>query len=121
MKKKLGSLLIVFTLIMSLALVGCGAEKKTETKATEKKEITVGFIYVGPVGDEGWTYSHDMGRKELVKQLGVKTMIKESVKEDLAEVEKVCEESPELTLPDKPIIEVDLKRCNDLQSQVCFF
>ena len=92
MKKKLGSLLIAFTLIMSLALVGCGSETKTETKETESKEITVGFIYVGPVGDEGWTYSHDVARKELEKQLGVKTMLKESVKEDLAEVEKVCEE-----------------------------
>ena len=92
MKKKLGSLLMAFTLIMSLALVGCGSEKKTETKGTEKKEVTVGFIYVGPVGDEGWTYSHDVARKELEKQLAVKTMFKESVKEDLAEVEKVCEE-----------------------------
>lgn len=92
MKKKLGSLLIAFTLIMSLVLVGCGSETKTETKGTESKEITVGFIYVGPVGDEGWTYSHDVARKELEKQLGVKTMLKESVKEDLAEVEKVCEE-----------------------------
>ncbi|MGH4123062.1 MAG: BMP family ABC transporter substrate-binding protein [Clostridium sp.] len=92
MKKKLGSLLIAFTLIMSIALVGCGSEKKTETKDTAKKEIKVGFIYVGPIGDEGWTYSHDVARKELEKQLGVKTLSKESVKEDLAEVEKVCEE-----------------------------
>ncbi len=92
MKKKLGSLLLTFTLIMSFILVGCSSEKKTGDKATQKKEITVGFIYVGPVGDEGYTYSHDVGRKELEKQLGVKTLYKESVKEDLAEVEKVCEE-----------------------------
>jgi len=92
MKKKLGSLLIAFTLITSLALVGCSSEKKTETKVSENKEIKVGFIYVGPVGDEGWTYSHDVARKELEKQLGVKTLFKESVKEDLAEVEKTCED-----------------------------
>jgi basic membrane protein A len=73
-------------------LVGCGSDTKTETKTDEKKEIKVGFIYVGPVGDEGWTYSHDVARLELEKQLGVKTIIKESVKEDLAEVEKTCEE-----------------------------
>lgn len=95
MKKKLGSLLVAFTMIMSLALTGCSSAKKVEPgtpKVAEKKPITVGFIYVGPVGDEGWTYSHDVARKELEKQLGVKTLFRESVKEDLAEVEKVCAE-----------------------------
>ncbi|MBU3143510.1 BMP family ABC transporter substrate-binding protein [Clostridium sp. CF012] len=92
MKKKISSLLIAFTFVISLGLVGCSSEKKVETKVSEKKAIAVGFIYVGPVGDEGWTYSHDVARKELEKQLGVKTLSKESVKEDLAEVEKVCEE-----------------------------
>lgn len=92
MKKKLGSLLIAVTFVMSLGLAGCSSDKKAGTSDTGKKDVVVGFIYVGPVGDEGWTYSHDVARKELEKQLGVKTMLKESVKEDLAEVEKVCEE-----------------------------
>ncbi|MBW9151411.1 BMP family ABC transporter substrate-binding protein [Clostridium estertheticum] len=92
MKKKLGSLLLAFTLLTSLALVGCGGAKKSDTKATKEKDMTVGFIYVGPVGDGGYTYSHDMGRKGLEKQLGVKTLYKESVKENLADVEQVCEE-----------------------------
>jgi len=92
MKKKLASLLLAFTLITTLALAGCSSNKKTETKVDEKKKITVGFIYVGPIGDGGWNYSHDVARKELEKQLGVKTLYKESVKEDLAEVQKVCEE-----------------------------
>lgn len=30
-------------------------------------EIKAGFIYVGPVGDAGWTYAHDQGRKEMEK------------------------------------------------------
>ena len=25
-------------------------------------DIKVGFVYVGPVGDGGWTYEHDQGR-----------------------------------------------------------
>jgi len=90
MKKKLGSLLLVFTLITSLVLVGCGSSKKTGTKDTKKP--VVGFIYVGPVGDGGYTYSHDMGRKGLEKQLGVKTIYKESVKENVADVEQTCEQ-----------------------------
>ena len=31
------------------------------------KEIKPGFIYVGPVGDAGWTYAHDLGRQEMEK------------------------------------------------------
>lgn len=30
-------------------------------------KVKTGFIYVGPVGDAGWTYSHDQGRKEMEK------------------------------------------------------
>ena len=25
-------------------------------------ELKVGFVYVGPIGDFGWTYQHDQGR-----------------------------------------------------------
>jgi basic membrane protein A and related proteins len=30
--------------------------------ALAQRDITAGFIYVGPVGDFGWSYSHDQGR-----------------------------------------------------------
>ena len=30
----------------------------------------VGFIYIGPPGDHGWTYMHDVGRKYMESQLG---------------------------------------------------
>ena len=29
--------------------------------------VKVGFVYVGPVGDAGWTFQHDLGRKQLEK------------------------------------------------------
>ncbi|HKL24604.1 MAG TPA: BMP family ABC transporter substrate-binding protein [Desulfuromonadales bacterium] len=35
------------------------------TAAAGDKTIKPGFIYVGPVGDAGWTYAHDQGRKEM--------------------------------------------------------
>ena len=44
----------------------------------------VAFIYVGPVGDGGWTYAHDLGRRELEK-MGVETTYVESVPETDAE------------------------------------
>src|SRR5476651_2766443 len=50
----------------------------------------VGFVYVGPVGDAGWTYAHDQGRLALEKALGakVKTTYVESVPEG-ADAERV--------------------------------
>ena len=27
--------------------------------------VKVGFIYVGPVSDHGWTYMHDQGRQQI--------------------------------------------------------
>lgn len=44
----------------------------------------VAFIYVGPVGDGGWTYAHDLGRRHLEK-MGVETTYVESVPETDAE------------------------------------
>jgi basic membrane protein A len=35
--------------------------------ATATDKIKTGFIYVGPVGDAGWTYAHDQGRQEMEK------------------------------------------------------
>jgi len=46
----------------------------------------VGFIYVGPVGDAGWTYSHDLGRQQLEEELGVETIYIESVSEADVEI-----------------------------------
>ena len=36
--------------------------------------IKVGFIYVGPTGDHGWTYMHDEGRKMVEAELGDKVI-----------------------------------------------
>ena len=48
----------------------------------------VGFVYVGPVGDHGWTYRHDIGRQAVEKELGVDTTFVESVSEG-ADAERV--------------------------------
>lgn len=49
------------------------------------KKVKAGFVYVGPVGDHGWTYAHDQGRKYLEKHLGIETTYVESVSEADAE------------------------------------
>ena len=45
-------------------------------------KLKVGFIYVGPTGDHGWTYRHDIGRQDIEKHFGdkVETTFIESVK-----------------------------------------
>lgn len=95
--KKLLALLLTMSMIFALA--ACGQEETTEAPAetsettetpaeTEEKEMidaedmVVGFIYVGPVGDGGWTFAHNAGREALEAELGVKTLYKESVPED---------------------------------------
>ena len=51
--------------------------------ARAEEPLKVGFVYVGPVGDAGWTYAHDQGRLAMEKALGakVKTTYVESVPE----------------------------------------
>lgn len=52
--------------------------------------LKVGFIYVGPVSDHGWSYQHDQGRLAIERELGdkVKTTFVESVPEG-ADAERV--------------------------------
>ncbi|WGG50305.1 BMP family ABC transporter substrate-binding protein [Rugamonas sp. DEMB1] len=51
--------------------------------AHAEEPFKVGFIYIGPVGDAGWTYAHDQGRLALEKALGakIKTTYVENVPE----------------------------------------
>ena len=45
--------------------------------------VKVGFVYVGPIGDHGWTYRHDIGRQQVEEAYGdkVETIYVESVPE----------------------------------------
>ena len=69
---KLTHLLTSAALALGLASAGVAQDK---TK--------VGFIYVGPIGDGGWTYEHDKGRLAVEAHFGdaVETVYQESVPE----------------------------------------
>ncbi len=61
---------------VALALTGSAfADGHAKTK--------VGFVYVGPIGDGGWTYEHDKGRLAVEEAFGdkVETVYQESVPE----------------------------------------
>jgi simple sugar transport system substrate-binding protein len=51
--------------------------------AHAEDKLKVGFIYIGPPGDFGWTYQHDVARKEMIEALGdkVETTFLENVPE----------------------------------------
>ena len=57
------------------------------TGASAAEKLKVGFVYVGPVGDFGYSYQHDQGRQAMVKALGdkVETTILENVPENDSE------------------------------------
>jgi basic membrane protein A len=55
--------------------------------SSAQEKLRAAFVYVGPIGDGGWTYAHNDGRKALEK-MGVETAYVESVPEG-AEAEKI--------------------------------
>ncbi|GAB6906024.1 conserved exported hypothetical protein [Desulfosarcina cetonica] len=59
--------------------------EKTSVKAqpaVPEKKLKAGFVYVGPVGDYGWSHAHDLGRKYAQQQLPwLDTVYVESVAE----------------------------------------
>ena len=68
-------------------LIGAGAVASTlptlVSPAFAADPLKVGFIYLGPVGDFGWTYQHDIARKAAVAHFGDK--IKTTYVENVAE------------------------------------
>ena len=72
MKKWMLLVLICSIFFIGFSTAGFAADKK----------LKAGFVYVGPVGDYGWSHAHDMGRKFAEKKLPwLETIIVESVGE----------------------------------------
>jgi basic membrane protein A and related proteins len=92
-------------LATAAALVGCGKKQEpaaaapvaaapasaaAPAAAPKAEPLKIAFAYVGPVGDAGWTYAHDQGRKAVEAEFGdkVKTSYVENVPE-AADAERV--------------------------------
>lgn len=65
---------VALTLAMACVLVVSAA-------FAADKEFKVGFVYVSPVGEAGWSHAHDQGRKALDGTPGVTTAFQEAVPE----------------------------------------
>ncbi|CCO06976.1 BMP family ABC transporter substrate-binding protein [Desulforamulus hydrothermalis] len=86
----------VLMLMLAFNLAGCGGEKPQvqddKKQAASSEKLKIAFVYVGPVGDGGWSYAHDQGRKYLEQQIpDVETTYIESVPEG-ADSERVITE-----------------------------
>ena len=66
------------------------AAAATTTGSKKSEPLKIAFAYIGPVGDGGWTYAHDNGRKQIEKEFGnqIVTSFVESVPES-ADAERV--------------------------------
>ncbi len=71
-------------------VMGCALSMSLVSAGYAEEPLKVGFVYVGPVGDGGWTYAHDQGRLAMQKALGdkVKSTFVENVPES-ADAERV--------------------------------
>ena len=76
-----------------VAVASCAMALAAPAAAQPKEPLKIGFVYVSPIGDAGWTFQHDTGRKEMEKALGGKVTTKyiESVPEG-ADAERVIRE-----------------------------
>ncbi len=73
-------MLVTLSIILS-ALVGGGCGGPAAEETTPGEPYKVAFVYVGPVGDLGWSYAHDQGRKALDELDYVETTYSELVAE----------------------------------------
>ncbi|MEM7644491.1 MAG: BMP family ABC transporter substrate-binding protein, partial [Pseudomonadota bacterium] len=77
---------------MKLKAILAGALALGLTTAAQAQDdpLTVGFVYVGPIGDGGWTFQHNEGRLAVEEEFGdrVETIFQESVPEG-ADAERV--------------------------------
>jgi basic membrane protein A len=76
----------IFASLLAIILTGCGSnEKQVDPKDSSKKDepLVVGFVYIGPVNDGGYTEAHNNGKIALENEFGdkVKVLIRENVPE----------------------------------------
>ena len=72
-------------LLTLISIMAVSTGLATAAQAADK--LKVGFVYVGPVGDFGYSYQHDQGRLALQKALGdkIETTFLENIPENDSE------------------------------------
>jgi basic membrane protein A len=52
----------------AVAALALGTLTAAMTAASAQEKLKIGFVYVGPIGDMGWSYQHEVARRALVDQ-----------------------------------------------------
>lgn len=88
-KRGLFAVLTALLLVSGMA-ASFGGVRAQDATPTSDAPLKVAFVYVGPIGDMGWTYAHDQGRLALEEAFpNVETVYQESVPENPADAERV--------------------------------
>ncbi|MBP6018439.1 MAG: BMP family ABC transporter substrate-binding protein [Burkholderiaceae bacterium] len=76
--------------LFAAAIVPALALSSQALAADAQEPLKIGFVYVSPIGEAGWTWQQDIGRKEMEQALGdkIKTQYVEDVPEG-ADAERV--------------------------------
>ena len=61
-----------FGALAAVALAALGAGLSSSEAPAQAKKTKIGFVYVGPIGDHGWSYQHHQGLLALKKEFGDK-------------------------------------------------
>lgn len=84
--KKRRALLPLLLMPLTLALPGCRNKALLESAPEAStpapdNALKVAFVYIGPIGEAGWTFAHDLGRRSLEAHYGdrIKTSYVENV------------------------------------------
>jgi len=73
---------LLSTLLIVLVLLTAQCSQQEEVMETPEEPFRVAYVYVGPVGDLGWSYAHDQGRQAMDEALDyVETTYSETVAE----------------------------------------
>ena len=90
--------MIGLSAVSMAVLTACGKKEEApaapaavpEAAAPAADKLKVGFMYVSPIGDGGWTFQHELGRKAIQENFGdkIETSMVESVPES-ADAERV--------------------------------
>ena len=102
MKKRIIIIPLLFAFLFSIFFTSCGQQEQADTSKLEQQlagladkidelakkvekftqKLKAGFVYIGPVGDYGWSHAHDTGRRFAEEELPwLETIIVESVSE----------------------------------------
>ena len=85
-----GGKTLALSILAAVALAACGEKEAPPPQAAPAPEsaqaagpLKIGFMYVSPIGDGGWTYQHELGRQAVQAKFGdkVQTSFIESVPE----------------------------------------